>query len=117
MDVAAAATELWRAEMDGRFEIVAGTNVYAESISFYSPDSPSQFIDFNYDWSPWITPARINENGLLIVCIMTDAECLETSKAMMSPGSKQFVRRFANEFYGMRAADHEFLFTLIPGRA
>ncbi len=114
MEVAAAATELWHTEMPGKLEIVAGTNVYAESISFYSPDSPSQFIGFNYDWSPWITPARIKEEGLLIVCTATDVVCLERSKTMTTAGSKQFVRRFAKELYGVRAAEHEFVFTLVP---
>jgi len=114
MEVASEATALWRAEMPGRLDIVAGTNVYAESISFYSPDSPSQFISFNYDASPWITPARIKENGMLVVCLATDGECLTQAKQMTTAGSKQFVRRIAKVFYGTRAAEHEFVFTLVP---
>jgi hypothetical protein len=100
--------------MPGRLEIVAGTNVYAESISFYSPDSPSQFIGFNYDWSPWITPRRIRQDGLLIVCTAADGECLAHTKEFATAGSKQFVRRIAKVFFGKHAAEHEFVFTLVP---
>jgi 4-amino-4-deoxy-L-arabinose transferase-like glycosyltransferase len=114
MEVASAATSLWYAEMPGKFEIVAGTNTYAESVSFYSPDSPSQFIGFNYDWSPWITPHRIRKEGLLIVCTAADSGCLEHSKKFMTQGSKQFVRRFARVFRGERGGEYEFVFTLVP---
>jgi hypothetical protein len=114
MEVASAATALWHAEMPGKLEIVAGTNVYAESIAFYSPDSPSQFIGFNFDWSPWITARRIRQDGLLIVCTAADPECLEESKKRMTAGSKQLVRRIAKEFYGTLGAEREFVFTLIP---
>ena len=114
MEVAKEATSLWHANMKGQLKIVAGTRIYAASISFYSADSPSQLIDFSYKNAPWITPQRIKEDGLLIVCASTDVNCLSQSNVFMTANSMRFTRRVAKVLYGETGSDIEFAFTLIP---
>lgn len=116
MEVAEEAASLWHTKMKGRLKVVAGTKIYAESISFYSADSPSQFIDFSYRDAPWITLDRIEREGLLIVCASTDVTCLSRSRAFMTASSTQYTQRVAKVLYGETASGYEFTFTLIPPR-
>jgi 4-amino-4-deoxy-L-arabinose transferase-like glycosyltransferase len=116
IEVANVATDLWRTEMPGKLKIVAGTQFYAQTITFYAPDSPSHLIEFNYAYSPWITPERVKREGMLIVCTLEDLECRRHAEQLMTPASKQVEWRFAKELYGLSAPEYEFVFTLIPGQ-
>jgi hypothetical protein len=117
MEVANAAIDMWHAEMPGKLKIVTGTTVYAQSVTFYTPDSPSHLIEFNYAASPWITPERVKREGMLIVCTAEDLWCRTQAEKLITPASKQIVRRFTKSLYGLSASEYEFVFTLIPGQA
>lgn len=75
IEAAREATKLWHATYATPLRIVAGADRYARAVSFYSPDAPSQFIDFNRRFSPWITSDRIAREGMLVVCEPDDAGC------------------------------------------
>jgi hypothetical protein len=67
-EVVSAALRVWRDNTHKPLKIVAGSWPYDGMVSFYSPESPSDFIDFNYSHAPWISPGRIEEQGVLVVC-------------------------------------------------
>ncbi|QQS40320.1 MAG: glycosyltransferase family 39 protein [Acidobacteriota bacterium] len=73
-------TSEWRALYGTELRIVAGTRPLAESVSFYSADTPSLFIDFNERYSPWISRSRISREGIAIVCAVDDAVCEESAR-------------------------------------
>jgi 4-amino-4-deoxy-L-arabinose transferase-like glycosyltransferase len=107
-------TRLWHHEVGTRLRVVAGTSGTAPAISFYSPDSPSLFINFRFDHAPWVTPKRIEEEGMLIVCAETDRGCLSTAKMYKDPISLEFRRTLHTDHFGQKGPDRSYILFLIP---
>ena len=75
-ELAAYVSNMWHQRFGKPLRIVAGSKPYADSITFYSADHPSLFIDFDFRISPWISPERLRAEGLAIVCLQVDQRCL-----------------------------------------
>jgi hypothetical protein len=75
-ELAAYVSNIWHQRFGKPLRIVAGSKPYADSITFYSADHPSLFIDFDFRISPWISPERLRAEGLAIVCLQVDQRCL-----------------------------------------
>ena len=80
-EAAVALEQAWRDRFGVAPRLVAGSMAYAGSMSFYAPGAPSHFIHFQLDWAPWVKPADIVANGLLVVCETSDLRCLSHAKA------------------------------------
>jgi 4-amino-4-deoxy-L-arabinose transferase-like glycosyltransferase len=113
-EVAAEATRIWHSEYGTPLKIIAGSCHYSESISFYSPDSPSEFTDLNYWLAPWISPERIDREGLLIVCEATDTRCLDAAMRFQSASTKRFQQRIAAVTGATGSEAKDFVFFLNP---
>ena len=70
-------TGLWRAEMHTPLKYFGSQAKIANGVSFYSPDNPSSFVNLDYARALWITPEKLEKDGLLIACVHEDAVCLE----------------------------------------
>jgi hypothetical protein len=79
LEVVTAALRVWRDTIGEPLKTVAGSGPYDWMVSFYSPESPSDFIDFDYSHAPWISPERIAQQGMLVVCEETDGNCLQNA--------------------------------------
>ncbi len=84
-ELAQQAAVLWHAEAGTPLRYVACRPPYAYAISFYSADHPSSFTNLSYGEAPWVTPAKLKQYGLLIVCAHDDGWCRETALAFL-PG-------------------------------
>ena len=88
-ELAAYVSDVWHARVGKPLRIVAGSKPYADSITFYAPDHPSLFIDFDFRASPWISAERVRVEGLAIVCLRADQWCLaETDERFGARGER-----------------------------
>ncbi len=88
-ELAAQVTALWRAETDTPLHFAGAEVRYANAISFYSADRPSSFIDLSFAKAPWVTPAKLQQYGLLIACVHEDAACHTKAAGFLSASGKQ----------------------------
>jgi 4-amino-4-deoxy-L-arabinose transferase-like glycosyltransferase len=91
-EVAIDATRLWHETFNRPVEIVSGDRRYSQAMSFYSVDAPSDFTEFDYRYAPWITPERIAQSGMVVLCATENAQCLETATRFETSGSRRFER-------------------------
>lgn len=84
-ELAAWATETWRARTGVPLAIVAASEPYDTAIAFYSPDRPADFIDLDRRKAPWITPAALKRDGWLAACLSSDLACQAEARALAGP--------------------------------
>jgi len=123
-ELAEEATRLWHAAYGTPLPIVAGTSAYGHSISFYSADAPSHFIlntetpapsmQLRHDYSPWITPARIAREGLLIGCLADDVGCIAAARAISTIKTRHLALTLARSFLGRPGRAFAFELFMIP---
>lgn len=65
--LAAEATQAWHAVTGRPLTIVAGETWSSGLVSTYSPDRPSVYVDGEPRFNPWVSPARIAREGMLVV--------------------------------------------------
>jgi 4-amino-4-deoxy-L-arabinose transferase-like glycosyltransferase len=84
--------ELWRRETGRPLRIVAGGRWVAGVVGVSSADKPSIFTDGELALSPWITPWRISNEGMLIVWQKTEhfPRSLKPYLALPSRGQEHF---------------------------
>lgn len=75
-ELAVRVSDMWHQRFDSPLTIVAGTKPYADSVSFYADEHPSLFIEFDTRFSPWISDERLRTEGLAVVCLREDQQCL-----------------------------------------
>lgn len=66
-EIAARFADIWRERTHAPLRIVGGEEWTAELIGSVNPDTPSLYISRNPAFSPWVSPARIRREGMLIV--------------------------------------------------
>ena len=74
--ISAFAATQWAETTPAHLRIVSGSWPYAAALTFYANGNVSEFTSFKFDWAPWITANRIKRQGLLVVCLKSDADCL-----------------------------------------
>jgi hypothetical protein len=79
---AIALTRVWHTATSRRLRNVAGSRSFAWSATFYSSDHLSEFTECDWRKAPWMTPERIDREGLAIICDAMDRWCLDTAQAM-----------------------------------
>ena len=67
-ELAAAAGAIWRKQTGARLGIVGAEGRFLGGLSFYDPDHPVYFSNFSPDQSPWVTPERLRDEGMLVIC-------------------------------------------------
>ena len=109
-------TRLWRDRFKQPLQLVAGSTAFASALPFYSPDHPSQFINFSGLTAPWVTPERLRRAGLLIVCEEWDTNCRAEVARRATDRSVRFEQQFARTAYGRTAPPVTLLILMIPPR-
>jgi hypothetical protein len=90
-DVAAKATQLWRERYGVPLPVVAGQIFIAAAISFYSPDHPILFSQFDPRIATWIEPTTLGQSGFLAICPEADASPCESATLAISPAAERVV--------------------------
>jgi hypothetical protein len=81
-------TRLWHARFHTPLAVVAGPKFVAPAVSFYSPDHPVLFADFNVQSAPWIELDAVKRSGFLGICAPQWFNCVGLVKKI-SPGAQE----------------------------
>jgi 4-amino-4-deoxy-L-arabinose transferase-like glycosyltransferase len=115
-ELAGEAELMWHNTYNMPLRIVAGSQYYAPAMSFYGVDAPSDFIELEPAYAPWISAARIAEQGLLIACPRSDAICAERSQAFITPETVHVAVALRHSFLGRQTVPAYFDLYMIPPR-
>jgi hypothetical protein len=113
-ELAASVTEVWRSETHTSLKYIGADTHTANGVSFYSPDRPSSFVNLDYARALWVTPAKLEQNGLLIACVREDAACLSKASNFLKGHWKQTSLKIAREFGTRRMPEVTFDIFVIP---
>jgi hypothetical protein len=113
-ELAASVTDLWRSETHTPLKYIGADTHTANGVSFYSPDRPSSFVNLDYARALWVTPAKLEQNGLLIACVHEDAACLSKASNFLRGHWKQTSLKIAREFGTRRMPEVTFDIFVIP---
>jgi 4-amino-4-deoxy-L-arabinose transferase-like glycosyltransferase len=112
--LAAEATRIWEQFTGRPLAYVAGSDLYADAIAFYSPDHPHDFIAFDERLAPWVTARDIQRHGLLAACVSGDQQCLDAAARFSTPGTKFVEIVVSHSVAGHALPSQAFTLVLIP---
>jgi hypothetical protein len=124
-ELAQTATRIWHDRTGSQLKIVGGTlgdpavptpygNPYADAVAFYSADHPSEFIDFDFAHAPWISPERLDRDGMLIVCPSGYGECMKAADVFAARAVSRVTVTLAHRFWIWQGRPMAFTLTIIP---
>ena len=115
-ELAEAVTQMWREKMSRPLVYVAGTPQYDTAIVFYSPDRPHLLDGRELSRSPWITPAALAADGLLLACLKIDPGCLAAAAKFATADSIQTEVSLARQAFGRKGPSVDFIITMVAPR-
>ncbi|MGA7179873.1 MAG: glycosyltransferase family 39 protein [Thiobacillaceae bacterium] len=86
--VSRVALDEWKKTIQAPLHLVSGTEPYSRALTFYAPGDVSEFTEFNLNYAPWVTPQRIKQQGLLVICLAKDHQCLEQASPYETTGTR-----------------------------
>ncbi len=113
-EASVALTRLWHERFQKPLRLVAGSTAFASALPFYSPDHPSQFIDFSAAAAPWVTPEKLRRDGLLIVCEDGDQSCHGELARREMHDIRRFKQTFARSAFGRAAPGVTLTILVLP---
>jgi hypothetical protein len=113
-EAAAAAVQAWHKAFQQPVKLVSGTERYSLALTFYTPDRPAEFTHFQVSHAPWVTPERIANEGLLVVCEQQDLGCLASATQYETPRTVRRQAEFRTRLWGMDGPVRGVEFVLIP---
>ncbi len=111
-EVADVAIDLWRETTGAPLRFVSGDRINSLAITFRSRDDTSEFNSFNLRWSPYVTPDRLREHGLLVLCYKQSTVCLDGVKPYLGGKSSRHELRVARPLPG--APNFDYVAFIIP---
>jgi hypothetical protein len=112
-ELAKAATEFWREKIGKPLVYVGGSFAYENAIVFYSQDRPHLFIGLDLKRSPWVTPQKLAQHGVLTVCLKEDSTCRDAPLALAAPQASQVELTLTHRVFGHEADPVTFVLTAI----
>jgi hypothetical protein len=90
-DVAAQISQLWRARHEAPLPAIAGPKYLAAAVSFYSPDHPILFTDFDRRIETWIDPDALKRTGFVAICPETASSYCESALATLAVEAQRTI--------------------------
>jgi hypothetical protein len=127
-ELAQTATRIWHDKTGSQLKIVGGTlgdpavptpygNPYADAVAFYSADHPSEFIDFDFAHAPWISPERLDRDGMLIVCPSGNGDCMKAADVFAAHAVSRVTVTLTHRFWIWQGRPVAFTLTIVPPSA
>lgn len=107
-------SELWHKRTARPLTNVAGSQSYASAVSFYAPDHPSEFVEFEPRYAPWMTPERLRTGGLAIICATDDRVCMAAAQRYASPAAERITVSLSKSLWWMRGPSHTLQLIIQP---
>lgn len=83
-EIVAPSLDAWAKASSGPLRLVAGTQPFSEALAFYAPGRVAHFPELSFKDSPWVTPQKIADEGMLIMCEVNDGVCLDRARDFMT---------------------------------
>jgi 4-amino-4-deoxy-L-arabinose transferase-like glycosyltransferase len=99
--IAQAVEQAWRAQTNEPLGIVGGNRPLVDGSNFYFTDRPATFVITEPARTPWVDQARIEREGIAIVCPETETSCVREMSAYATRyGAKVDEVTIARSFFG-----------------
>lgn len=117
--LAEATTRDWRAAAGRPLTIVRGDLNLAYAATFYSPDHPDSVPGFDLTPSPWVTPARLANEGWTMICPAAAQDCLahEQRALAVQPGARLVPIEVTRTWMGVPSRPGRFVMLMVPPRS
>jgi hypothetical protein len=116
-EMADAAIALWREETGAPLRFIAGERDFQLQVVFRSRDNTSEFNNFNFRWSPWVTAAGIRDHGLMAICPPAEASCNDAAALYMRADAKMIPVTLQREVWGAKGLPWTMNVYIIPPQA
>ena len=113
-EAADAGIEIWAQETNKPLRYVSGDRDFAMAAVFRSADKVSDFNNFSFRWSPWVTREGLETYGLLAICRTIDDICNSRAQRLAGPGSKVIERTIQRQIWNAVGRPWIFNFYIIP---
>jgi 4-amino-4-deoxy-L-arabinose transferase-like glycosyltransferase len=99
--IAQAVEQAWRAQTNEPLRIVGGNRPVVDGSNFYFTGRPATFVVTEPARTPWVDQARIEREGIAIVCPETETSCVREMNAYAARyGAKVDEVTIARRFFG-----------------
>jgi 4-amino-4-deoxy-L-arabinose transferase-like glycosyltransferase len=113
--IAQAVEQAWRARSDKPLRIVGGNRPVVDGSNFYFAERPATFMINEPPRTPWVDPARIEREGIAIVCPHVEPGCMrELNGYAARYGGKVEDVTLARRFFGTSDTPIEYRIAIIP---
>ena len=116
-EVALEAIRLWKETTGAPLRYVTGERDYSLSVTFRSTDDTSEFNEFSFRRSPWVTAEKLKENGLLIICRDEATECLTAAAGLSTSLTRTFETAISRQTAFAQGRRWSFKIIVIPPNA
>ena len=113
-EVIVEATRLWNDTFGKPLRYVSGEVALATAVTFYSSDSPSYFIHHKPEYSPWVTVAHANKEGVLFICRESTDWCIGSAATYAGPTAIRSTHEVITHFLGRAGRPHRFVLIMRP---
>ncbi len=113
-EMADAAINIWRQETGAPLRFIAGERDFQLQVVFRSRDNTSEFNNFNFRWSPWVTPAGIKEHGMMAICSPEHAACNDAAALYRRADTKVIPVTLQREVWGAKGLPWTMNVYIIP---
>jgi 4-amino-4-deoxy-L-arabinose transferase-like glycosyltransferase len=113
--IAQAVEQAWRGQSDKPLRIVGGNRPVVDGSNFYFAERPATFMINEPPRTPWVDPARIEREGIAIVCPHVEPGCMrELNGYAARYGGKVEDVTLARRFFGTSDTPIEYRIAIIP---
>jgi len=107
----------WHAVSDKPLTMIAGPFTLVSTAAFYGTDKPSTFADFSHYLSPWATPERIAQNGM-VAMVSRDSPWFEFTMKQIDayPDAQRHEVTLRRHWLWFENAPRRFVIAAVPPR-
>ncbi len=106
--------DIWRKRTSKPLVNVAGSQSYASSVTFYAADHPSELVEYEPRYAPWMTPERLRTGGIAFVCAAADKACFTAADKFTARHAERVTTTLSKTYLGWRGPAHTLTFIIQP---
>jgi hypothetical protein len=115
--IARAVEQAWRAQTGKPLRIVGGNRPVVDGSNFYFTGRPATFVLTEPARTPWVDKARIEREGIAIVCPALETSCVQEMAAYAARyGAKAEEVTIARPYFGTTDTPVQYRIAIVPPR-
>jgi hypothetical protein len=114
--LATAVEHVWHQTTEQPLRLVGGDPDLAFGVAFYSAEQPSAFPDLDSHLASWVTPQRLDREGIALVCNTTDQRCVAKAAALADGRGGRLEITLQRSYWGQLGDSARYLILAVPPR-